>query len=139
MKIHDSKGNPILCFKCGKSALGHREIIACDYCPHRWHLDCLDPPLTYPPSMTINWKCPAHFDQDLLNFKNPGGDRVFKVRRPKHPRIVDSALSRGLINNGLVEVGSDPADEEEDMDVPGLIYRVPEKSVKLDFIDRCRR
>ncbi|XP_076030650.1 PHD finger protein 12 isoform X2 [Oratosquilla oratoria] len=46
-----------LCFQCNKSCrVG--PLIPCDYCPLFFHLDCLDPPLTTPP--TGRWMCPNH-------------------------------------------------------------------------------
>lgn len=33
-------------------------LVPCDYCPLFFHLDCLDPPLTTPP--TGKWMCPNH-------------------------------------------------------------------------------
>lgn len=140
LELQDKKGNLVLCCKCDKSSLGHREIIQCDYCSKRYHLDCLDPPLSNPPPRQFNWKCPAHFDEDLLSFKYPKGDRVIRVRRPKHPRIVDTALRRGHKNNGLIEIDNDPTDDEfEDQTLSNVIPRVPERQIKLDFIDRAKR
>jgi len=133
LKTHDSKGNVILCYRCGKTAAGGRHIIACDFCLNKVHLDCLDPPLANPPNMTVSWRCPAHFEQDLLDYIS--GNRLIKVRRPKRPTIIESALRRGVKNNGYIEITNDDSDENED----GLTYKVQEKSIKLDFIDRCHK
>ncbi|MCJ1402431.1 hypothetical protein MMC11_005651 [Xylographa trunciseda] len=135
-ELQDKKGKLIICCKCEKSALGHRTIIQCDYCDKQYHLDCLDPPMANPPSKLCNWKCPAHFDEELLSFKYPGGDRVIKVRRPKHPRIIDTALRRGHRNNGLIEIENDVTDEDEQ---PHTVPRISELQIKLDFIDRAKR
>lgn len=48
------------CFKCRKSCK-KAPLIACDYCPLLFHQDCLDPPLTAPP--TGMWMCPNHVEQ----------------------------------------------------------------------------
>lgn len=50
------------CFKCDKNCRKSC-LIQCDYCPLLYHLDCLDPPLTYPP--TTRWMCPNHVEQIL--------------------------------------------------------------------------
>ncbi|MCJ1378968.1 hypothetical protein MMC17_002067 [Xylographa soralifera] len=138
-ELQDKKGNLIICCRCEKSALGHRTILQCDYCNKQYHLDCLDPPMANPPSKLCNWKCPAHFDEELLSFKYPGGDRIIKVRRPKHPRIIDTALRRGHKNNGLIEIENDITDEEEEQPQPHTVPRISELQIKLDFIDRAKR
>ena len=144
-RIKDSKTQEvILCFRCGKSALGHREIISCDYCSLKWHLDCLDPPLSNPPvrdplhRQKHSWMCPAHTTQDLTNIGRTG--RMHKLRRPKNAKIVDAGLRRGFHNNGVIEIENDPSDEDEIVDMKeSVIYRLTEKSIKLDFIDRVRK
>ncbi|XP_065334595.1 PHD finger protein 12 [Cloeon dipterum] len=56
-----------LCHGCHKSCRV-ASLLACDYCPLLFHLDCLTPPLTTVPSG--RWMCPAHpnhsVDQKLL-------------------------------------------------------------------------
>lgn len=49
-----------ICFSCRKSCK-KAPLIACDYCPLLFHQDCLDPPLTAPP--TGMWMCPNHPEQ----------------------------------------------------------------------------
>ncbi|XP_075219326.1 PHD finger protein 12 [Lycorma delicatula] len=65
----DSNGNVPLpakcCFRCGKSCRLKR-MVACDYCPLFFHLDCLDPPLASRPDK--NWMCPNHNQHFLDNF-----------------------------------------------------------------------
>ncbi|KZF21478.1 hypothetical protein L228DRAFT_239453 [Xylona heveae TC161] len=157
LKLRDSKGKYVLCFRCGKSALNNREIIPCDFCSLQWHLDCLDPPMANPPPKALNgkskhnWMCPNHVDHELLaldpsvrqNAKQgtAGIGRMHKVRRPKNARIVDPALRRGFINNGLIEIDNDSSDEDDfhDQEEFGVVYRLPERGVKLDFIDKVKR
>ena len=75
-----------------------------------------------------------------MSFKYPGGDRVIKVRRPKHPRIIDTALRRGHRNNGLIEIENDlTEEEEEDQPQSYTVPRISELQIKLDFIDRAKR
>ena len=144
-KLKDAKNNVILCFKCGRSSLGHREIISCDYCNLKWHLDCLDPPMANPPVKdALNrpkhaWMCPAHVDQELLTTGHAG--RVHKIRRPKNAKIVDTQLRRGFKNNGVIEIENEASDSDGgiDPDESSVVYRMSERSVKLDFIDRAKR
>lgn len=85
-RLRDRNGDPILCFRCGLSALPHhntpvlqkrprkvsqrpanpggwKSIVSCDYCDLSWHLDCLDHPLDSMPLLGIRWMCPNHADQ----------------------------------------------------------------------------
>ena len=153
-KLKDSKGNTVLCFKCGKSSMGKREIISCDYCTLRWHLDCLDPPLANAPvrvtndGIKLNWMCPVHIEHELQALNSTDkltahphmhSGRIHKSRRPKNARIVDTALRRGFANNGMIEIENELSDdEEEDAEKRryGTVYRLSEQGIKLDFIDR---
>ena len=136
--------------------MGHREIIPCDYCNLSWHLDCIDPPQAVPPPRRSNnrprftWICPNHIDEELANVGptvkkssplQPETARRYKTRRPKDAKIVDIALHRGFKNNGLIEIENEASEDESEIEreVSGIIYRVPEKGLKLDFIDRVKR
>ncbi|KAK4982543.1 hypothetical protein LTR66_009217 [Elasticomyces elasticus] len=154
LKTRDGKGQVILCNHCGKSALGRREIIQCDFCSIYWHLDCLDPPLANPPARALNgrklhdWMCPLHVEHDLrkvdaarLHSSRPG-TRTMHLRRPKNAKVIDTSLSRGFVNNGIIEIINESSDDEEfyedDNDSAGRVFRVPEKGLKLDFIDKVK-
>ncbi|CAH1994433.1 unnamed protein product [Acanthoscelides obtectus] len=50
------------CSECRKSCRV-APLIACDFCESFYHLDCLDPPLTSPP--TGRWMCPMHVENYL--------------------------------------------------------------------------
>lgn len=158
MKTKDAKGNTILCFSCGKSASGRRDIIPCDYCGEHWHLDCLDPPLANAPARGLNgrklhdWMCPLHVDHELrrvdTTLLNPRRmSRKVHLRRPKNSKIVDTSLNRGFINNGVIEVQEDDSDsddsdfydQEDGVEEEATIYRLPAKGIKLDFIDAVKR
>lgn len=52
------------CFHCQKSCK-KAPLLACDYCPLLFHQDCLDPPLTTPP--TSLWMCPNHVENFIVN------------------------------------------------------------------------
>ena len=146
-----------------------REMVSCDYCILNWHLDCLDPPKASNPKLVIEqqdelmpaargkgkkkdksqtvttWMCPNHITDDPNRDNHQGhsrvinGSKIGKIRRPKHATIKDVSLRRGFHNNGLIEVLNDLSDTEKEEDEPGVIYRIPEKSIKLDFIDRSKK
>ncbi|XP_023015211.1 PHD finger protein 12-like isoform X2 [Leptinotarsa decemlineata] len=50
------------CSECRKSCRV-APLISCDFCELFYHLDCLDPPLTNPPSG--RWMCPQHVEHIL--------------------------------------------------------------------------
>ena len=154
-KLKDNKENSVLCFRCGESALFKREIIPCDYCNLSWHLDCLDPPLATSPVRRNNgrskntWMCPNHIDHELAvlgakaqasNKLHPKTGRPYKIRRPKNALIIDMGIRRGFKNNGLIEIENDASDDDSanERERSGVIYRVPELGIKLDFIDRVK-
>lgn len=51
------------CSECNKSCRV-APLISCDFCELFYHLDCLDPPLTTPPSG--RWMCPQHVEHCLV-------------------------------------------------------------------------
>lgn len=145
-RLLDKNGRPILCYRCQGSALNNRPIATCYECSQSWHVDCLDPvPWTVP----ARWKCPNHADQAA---KLP--------RQLKKRTTVDTHLRRGFQNNGNIEV-LDSDDEEITRDIPyfdsrdtatgvaapipkavektlvadGITYRLPARSILLDFIE----
>ena len=103
--------------------------------------------------------CPAHSDHAILHVKatKPGIGRsssrksasaqpeeivrVFKTRRPKQAIAVEIGLKRGFRNNGVIEIDEESSEEDSEVEkeISGVIYRVPERGIKLDFIDRIRQ
>jgi hypothetical protein len=151
-ELRDSKGNFITCYLCGMTANG-RDIIPCDYCSAKWHTDCVDPPLAVPPQRrggdkpTGYWRCPLHVDEDLAavgrHAEAAPGDlgRLPRLRKPKKTVAVDVVTNRGFRNNGVIEVDlmkDEIPDIKEVMHEHG-IYRLPEKGIRLDFIDRVKK
>ena len=157
-EIQDSNGKTIICHGCRLAANGKRLMLPCDYCPAWWHFSCVDPPLTAPPrratgdKANATWTCPLHHEQDLRNLGS--GESSSRGPHPrkrpqKAPAIVDVGLSRGFKNDGRIMVDlepdptpvieSDSESEPDDLDLPGTIYRLPEKGIKLDFLDRIRK
>ncbi|KAL2864471.1 putative PHD finger domain protein [Aspergillus lucknowensis] len=138
LRTIDAKGNLIFCVKCGRTTNGRRPIIQCDYCPCAFHMDCVDPPLAVPPTqrpgsdrLHHNWMCPNHVWHDMYYTvrDEEGHEAIKRIRRPKNPRYVD------------IEVLPDEDEEEnlEDQEEEGVTYRVSEKGVKLNFIERVKR
>lgn len=155
-KLVDGKGTTILCVQCGKSSLNKQQIIQCDVCNANWHLDCLDPPMANPPPIPFNsrnrniWKCPRHIDGDLRAIEPSvssalGGKRIFRIRKPKNPKIVDVNMGRGFKNSGVIEVADDTSESDKEFtDVgneedEGTVYRLPSKGIKLDFIAKVKQ
>lgn len=152
-ETRDSKGNLIRCFQCNLTSNG-RDIIPCDFCPARWHLDCIDPPLAVPPRRRADkpggsWRCPLHADHDLMSGsrqaeKAPGDlGRIPKPRKPKNAMPLDVVGARGFRNNGIIEVelmkDQPDLDKLKEMQMNGRVYRVPEMGIRLDFIDRVKK
>ncbi|KAH8150432.1 uncharacterized protein LAJ45_05644 [Morchella importuna] len=126
LKLKDKAGNAILCHHCGKSAVNGQRIISCDFCPLSWHLDCIGPmPMPNPPPTQKKWMCPAHADG-------------LQPRRPKKAPIVDTSLRRGFKNNGVIEIENEEEVMFEDVMVSGIVYRLPERGIKLDFIEKVK-
>ncbi|KAF2012055.1 hypothetical protein BU24DRAFT_435490 [Aaosphaeria arxii CBS 175.79] len=170
LKTHDNDQKILLCVQCGKSSSGKRQMLKCDFCDSHWHLDCCDPPLANPPHISLEsstrdaWKCPRHVDHDLrsgqlkqqdLNHIESDDDTVMvdmdfddrvsrKVRRPKKASLIEPTFSRGIRNNGLVEIINDPDDDTDGEgnyvfeDLNSKTFRIPEKGVILDFIDKVK-
>lgn len=169
-KIFDGD-KPILCASCGQTSGGKRQMLKCDYCPGAayWHLDCLDPPMANPPHINLEsshrdaWRCPRHVEHDFRsglvaqNDINSAQDAVMsdapsrlgrKVRKPRHPQVIQPTFSRAIRNNGLIDIINDPDDDtdgegnyvfgSEEKDSNSMVYRVPEKGLILDFIDKVK-
>ncbi|KAL4883446.1 hypothetical protein BJY04DRAFT_184637 [Aspergillus karnatakaensis] len=138
LRTMDAKGNLIFCTRCGRTTNGVRPIIQCDFCPCAFHMDCVDPPLAVPPTqrpgsdrLHHTWMCPNHTWHDLQYSvtDDEGYEATKRIRRPKNPRYIDIEI--------LPEEDKDEEIEEEDFQ--GVTYRVSEKGVKLNFIERVKR
>jgi hypothetical protein len=129
----------VLCHLCQKSATEIRAIIPCSVCPLYWHIDCLDPPLAVPPVLKT-WRCPAHVEEAMVD--TPPLAPAHRFRKVKGTQVITPALPRGNRNNGHIEV--DWSDEPEETNASGWpdprsfgrVYRLPAKSVVLDFIEQ---
>ncbi|KAJ7445824.1 hypothetical protein B0H11DRAFT_404215 [Mycena galericulata] len=153
-RLRDKNGDPVLCFKCGTSALPAglaaaapaakrarrsttryatetpKSIVSCDYCSLHWHLDCLDPPLPTMPPFNKKWMCPNHTERVLLP----------KLRIPKQAAPIEITKPKQF-NNGIIEIihpqtASTSHVKKVAVDevlINGRRYRVPERIVVLDF------
>ncbi|KAJ6547196.1 hypothetical protein B0H19DRAFT_1266136 [Mycena capillaripes] len=154
-RLRDKNGGPVLCFKCGTSALPPglaaaapaakrarrsstrtanaeipKIIVSCDFCSLHWHLDCLDPPLPTMPPINKKWMCPNHAEQVLLP----------KLRIPKQAAPIEITKPKQF-NNGIIEIihpqtASTTQVKKVAVDevlINGRRYRVPERIVVLDF------
>lgn len=156
-ELKDAKGNTRFCYKCNGTTEGVRDIIPCDYCPHEWHLDCLDPPLATAPrrfdvnaKTPQNWRCPLHADQDLKTVSHaqhaaPGQmGRKPRLRYPKkHISMTPKEFfAQNPTNNGLVDIvldSEEPSLNYKEIEMHGTVYKVSEHTIKLDFIAKARR
>ncbi|KAM0530855.1 hypothetical protein ACHAP9_008984 [Verticillium nonalfalfae] len=139
-KVRDADGSPVLCHNCQQATASDRSIIPCSICGLHWHLDCLDPPLAIPPVLRT-WVCPAHND-DLLA-KLPGSlAPAHKYRKIRDATVITPLYSRGMKNNGFIEVINDESDNDSgwnDVTSFGRTYRLPEKGIVLDFVSQVLR
>ncbi|KAG6004233.1 hypothetical protein E4U21_001291 [Claviceps maximensis] len=135
-------GQAVLCHGCQKSATEIRAIIPCSVCTYHWHIDCLDPPLAVPPVLKT-WRCPAHVDEILIEV--PALAPAHRFRKLKASQTISPAISRGVRNNGHIEIDWDGAEAEEsdrsgwtDVSSFGRTYKLPAKGLILDFIEQLR-
>lgn len=160
-RLKDRNGDPVLCFRCGTSALPPslvasapvakrprretssssysetgRSIISCDYCHLHWHLDCVDPPLSFMPPWGKKWMCPNH------------ADRVIQPKRriPKANAVPIDITRPHQYNNGNIEIIQPEIPVPPPHKVPvdevlinGRRYRIPEKIITLDFWNKVSR
>ncbi|KAG0254465.1 hypothetical protein BG011_005765 [Mortierella polycephala] len=128
LELQDNHGDIRLCYRCNKSAMGGRFMISCDHCPLHWHLDCLSPPMASAPPNTRKWMCPNH------------AEHVLPRRRKRKDAVsmqVDDPKAR---NDGYIEVIPDPYSMSLwDGDTSGVQFRVPERTIKQSFIEKCQR
>ncbi|KZT61503.1 hypothetical protein CALCODRAFT_479784 [Calocera cornea HHB12733] len=146
-RLKDKNGKPILCYKCKgptvpltlpeaqrKTRAGSttksvpRPIISCDFCNQHWHYDCLEPPLVHPPANWKKWQCPLHVEQVFPMKRIPAkGVKTIEVKQRNRP------------NNGIIDVVFGDEDlasmKIENVVINGKRYRIPEKTIILDFWD----
>lgn len=147
----------VYCCFCGKSNLeDERKIIACDHpgCTNKLHMDCVFPPrasdIVYTnPRFTQRapFYCHMHTRPYISTTVNPFGltadadgtpKRTIKLRAPKKPRLLHSALNRGVKNNGNIQVQLEESDHEYDPNTQAGTYVLSEKAIQLDWIAKVK-
>ncbi|KAI5302574.1 hypothetical protein KEM56_000558 [Ascosphaera pollenicola] len=142
--LTDNKGKFIFCFACGRTSGNNKPIQICSFCPCAWHLDCLPFPVANPPYQKPNsdkpyhhWKCPNHIDHDLRNIRSVAG-RYGNFRRPRNPRWLDIDVIPTNEDFNAGPTGGHPSYyDEEDRD--GIVYRVEEKALVMNFVERVKQ
>jgi len=152
--MRDNKGNVRFCYRCGLTTGGDREMIPCDFCTNEWHLDCLDPPHATAPKRfvdgkaTATWTCPLHIENDYRAISRAVGaapgelGRKPRLRRPKNAETRPLFAPLRQPNNGIIDVALDPEEPVfniKEVEMGSGVYRLPEESIKLDFLARARR
>lgn len=117
-----------------------RKVIPCSFCPHFWHLDCVPNPLAKEPGAGRQWRCPLHVDDLLLQLPAQLAP-AHRFRKVKGSTAVRPAVSRGIRNNGHIEVENAPSDDEElpvfrEQREYDQVYKLPDQGLKLDFISK---
>ena len=136
-RLRDAEGNAAICHGCQEGTAPDRAIVPCSACGIFWHLDCLDPPLAYPPVLRT-WKCPLHADNilgQLPGILHP----AHKYRKVKDAPVIRPTFTRGYVNNGFIDIEFDDSDNESgwrDFETFGRTVRLSEKGIKLDFLSR---
>ncbi|KAF9427780.1 hypothetical protein BGZ94_004162 [Podila epigama] len=163
-QLTDAKGEIRLCFKCNKSAYGGKMMISCEHCPLHWHLDCLSPPMASPPPSTRKWMCPNHSEHVLQakqwrrkrkdamavtltdpSAPNDGDIEVISDNDTSRPTRLSTRLARNSNQKVTSNNPSSPPSESKesqasiwDQDLSGVSFRIPERSIKLGFLNKMR-
>ncbi|KAI1467011.1 uncharacterized protein F4812DRAFT_45615 [Daldinia caldariorum] len=139
-KVRNADG-AVLCHHCQKAVSDNRPIIPCSVCGLHWHLECLDPPLAVPP-VPRTWRCPCHVD-DILSELPERLAPAHRHRKIKNAPVIELAYSRGMANDGWIEVDNDDSEDEASAwrryKGFGQTHRLSAKGIKMDFISRVRQ
>ncbi|KAH8160967.1 hypothetical protein CIB48_g7286 [Xylaria polymorpha] len=140
-KVRDGD-KAVLCHQCHKGVADNRPIIPCSICGLNWHLECLSPPLAVPPILRT-WRCPCHVD-DLLGDLPARLAPAHKYRKIKNMPVIEQGYSRGLANNGWIEIEEDDSDDDDEAawkekKAFGRVFRLSAKGIKQDFISRIHQ
>ena len=86
------------------------------------------------PPLGKQWRCPAHVDDLLGDLLGP----AHRFRKIKGASVIKPAMSRGIKNNGHIEIENSPSEDEDqgfyEQREYGHVYKLPEQGIKLDFI-----
>ncbi|KAK3809967.1 MAG: hypothetical protein J3Q66DRAFT_61653 [Benniella sp.] len=124
---HDDR----VCHRCDEGEVEDQKMLSCDYCPLHWHLDCLMSPMASP-SNTHKWMCPNHPDLVL--------PRRGKRRETVTVQTYDSKRRNNESTEVISGYGTTPRKRSiMETDANEVLCRIPERSIKLGFIDKCQR
>jgi hypothetical protein len=147
----DAKGKDkyMICTFCYQSNMAdNRLFMKCDECNATWHLDCINPPPAYTTTFSKSrpyFRCPYHFDRDIKMIGNNGKPdlsgrlRLHKLRKLANPRTVFPYKNPGPRNNGIIDVELDPEYEDLERQPDGVVFKLDEQTIKLNFIEKTRR
>jgi hypothetical protein len=95
--------------------------------------------MTKEPHASRKWRCPAHID-DLMDILPTNLGPAHRYRKIKGSSPITPAWRRGTRNNGHIEIES-----SDDVQTSGgfyednkfgVVYKLPEEGIKLDFISK---
>jgi len=146
----------VYCSYCNRSNFeDDRALIACDFagCKNKIHMDCVHPPrvvgivyTTYNFNKRAPFYCQLH-TSPYIGTTNPYSltadstgrvKRLHKIRRQKKPRIIYSDMTRGVRNNGNIEVELEDSDHEYEPNTQAGVYAISEKTIQLDWISKVK-
>ncbi|KAI6091144.1 hypothetical protein F4821DRAFT_255429 [Hypoxylon rubiginosum] len=140
-RLRNADGSAVLCHQCQKGAIDNRPIVPCSVCGLNWHLECLDPPLAVPP-VPRTFRCPLHVE-DMLAERPESLAPAHRYRMIRNAPVIEQGYSRGMANNGYVEIDWDDSEDEADAwrhhKGFGRRHRLSAHGIKLDFLDRIRQ
>ncbi|KAF9363680.1 hypothetical protein BGX34_003571 [Mortierella sp. NVP85] len=130
LTLQRTYGDDRVCHRCDEGAVEDQKMLSCDYCPLHWHLDCLMSPMASP-SNTHKWMCPNH--PDLV-------PRRGKRRETVTVQTYDSNWRNNESTEVISGYGTTPRKRSiVETDANEVLCRIPERSIKLGFIDKCQR
>lgn len=138
--LYDKKGRPYLCHRCRKLGLQRRTLVSCDYCPLKWHLDCLSEPVTLAKTLGLKWRCPNHVESLLP-------PNWLENRNFKDTTVIDAALHRHFLklvqsSNFLIKHSDQPyiSDVRQPLLQEYILYQKEDfVSNKSAFVEQAKR
>lgn len=87
-----------------------------------------------------HFRCPAHVDDVLVTLPHNLAP-AHRFRKIKGASAIRPAVTRGITNNGHIEIENEATDDEEELGFYeqreyGHVYKLPEMGIKLDFISQ---
>lgn len=138
--LYDKKGRPYLCHRCGKLGLQRRTMVSCDYCPLKWHLDCLREPVALAKTLGLKWRCPNHVEALLP-------PNWLDHRNFKDTTVIDAAVHRHFLelvqnSNFLIKHADQPyiSDVRQPLLQEYMLYQKEDfVSNKTAFVEQAKK